>query len=142
MSDVIAVPSARTPHRPRVLVVDADKRVRAGLACLLDLSGVVEVVGEASHPGEAIGAVERTAPDVVVLDPRLPEIDGGAALVSIIRHRCPQARVLLLSWSSTPIDGALGVAADGYLPKSLAPQELVDRVAELAQAPADGGTGG
>lgn len=142
MADVMAAPHAPTTHRPRVLVVDADKRVRAGLACLLDLSGAVEVVGEAGHPGEAVGAVERTTPDVVVLDPRLPEIDGGAALVSVIRHRSPTTRILLLSWTGVPIDGALGVAADGYLPKSLAPQELVDRVAELAQAPAERGTGG
>jgi DNA-binding NarL/FixJ family response regulator len=71
----------------------------------------------------------------VVVDPRLPDVDGGVALISVLRERVPDARVLLLAWSPSTDTDALASGADGLLPKSLAPTELIDRVVELAEAP-------
>lgn len=123
------------PRSHRVVVVDADHRVRASLACLLGLCDRLGVVGQASHVGEALRVCEETDPDVVVVDPRLPDVDGGLALISVLRRRRPDTRVLVLAWTAAPEHGVLDLGADDLLPKSLAPQELVDRVVELAEAP-------
>jgi DNA-binding NarL/FixJ family response regulator len=116
-------------------VVDADHRVRASLAGLLGLGDQLEVIGQASHVGEALRTCEECDPDVVVLDPRLPDIDGGIALITVLRRRRPDIRVLVLAWAPSHEQPALIYGADALLPKSLAPQELVERVVELAETP-------
>lgn len=125
------VPAAR--HR--VVVVDADHRVRASLAGLLGLGDQLLVVGQASHVGEALQTCEATDPDVVVIDPRLPDVDGGLALITVLRRRRPDIRVLVLAWTASHEHQVLDSRADALLPKSLAPQELVERVVELAETP-------
>ena len=130
-----AQPRQADPRRHRVLVVDADHRVRTSLANLLGLGERLEVVGQASRPAEALRVAETLRPDVVVLDPRLPDVDGGVALVHVLRQRVPEARVLLLAWSPATDADVQASGADGVLPKSLAPTELIDRVVELAEAP-------
>jgi DNA-binding NarL/FixJ family response regulator len=129
-------PVAVDTHRPhRIVVVDADHRVRASLAGLLSLGDHLEVVGQASGLGDALKTCEASEPDVVVVDPRLPDVDGGLALISVLRRRTPDCRVLVLSWTESLDRELLAIGADALLPKSLAPQELVERVIELADAP-------
>jgi DNA-binding NarL/FixJ family response regulator len=124
-------------HRPhRIVVVDADHRVRASLAGLLSLGDHLEVVGQAGALADALQTCEDRDPDVVVVDPRLPDVDGGLALISVLRRRTPDCRVLVLSWADSIDHELLAIGADALLPKSLAPQELVERVIELADAPA------
>lgn len=136
MTDPVALPlPEEAPPSHRVVVIDADHRVRDSLACLLGLGDRLEVVGQASHISEALRICEETDPDVVVVDPRLPDVDGGLALISVLRRRRPDTRVLVLAWTAAPEHGVLALGADDLLPKSLAPQELVDRVVELAEAP-------
>jgi DNA-binding NarL/FixJ family response regulator len=129
-------PIAPERHRPhRIVVVDADHRVRASLAGLLSLGDHLEVVGQAGGLGDALATCEDAVPDVVVVDPRLPDVDGGLALISVLRRRAPGCRVLVLSWTESLDHELLATGADALLPKSLAPQELVERVIELADAP-------
>jgi DNA-binding NarL/FixJ family response regulator len=124
------------PHRRhRVVVVDADHRVRASLAGLLGLGDHLEVVGQAGHLVEALRSCEEAEPDVVVIDPRLPDVNGGLALISVLRRRSPDCRVLVLSWAESLDSELTAMGADACLPKSLAPQELVERVVALAGAP-------
>lgn len=122
-------------RRHRVVVVDADHRVRESLACLLGLGECLEVVGQAGQVGDALRVCEETRPDVVVVDPRLPEVDAGVGLISMLRRRRPDIRVLVLAWGIAQEHLVLASGADALLPKSLAPAELVERVAELAETP-------
>jgi DNA-binding NarL/FixJ family response regulator len=129
-------PVALESHRPhRIVVVDADHRVRASLAGLLSLGDHLEVVGQASGLADALRVCEDGEPDVIVVDPRLPDVDGGLALIAVLRRRTPDCRVLVLSWAESVDHELLETGADALLPKSLAPQELVERVIELADAP-------
>jgi two-component system response regulator DesR len=132
---LVIAPQAAGSRRYRVLVVDADHRVRTSLANLLGLGDRLEVVGQAGQAGEALQCCEALDPDVIVVDPRLPDVDGGSALISVLRQRSPDCRVLILAWSALDGPAVLASGADGLLPKSLAPTELIDRVVQLAEAP-------
>ena len=126
---------AMPAHRHRVVVVDADHRVRASLAGLLDLGEHLEVVGQAGDVGAALAICQTTRPEVVVVDPRLPDVDGGLALITVLRRRVPGIRVLVIGWAGSLEHRLLSSEADALVPKSLAPQELVERIIELADAP-------
>ncbi|HEU4673869.1 MAG TPA: response regulator transcription factor [Candidatus Limnocylindrales bacterium] len=125
---------SRAIRRLRVVVVDGDRRVRDSLAELLGLGDELEVVGRAAHGGDALELCAEAAPDVVVIDPRLPDPDSGRALIEELRRRFPATAVLVLSWpgdgdgEDRPIDGLV----DGFVPKSDPPSELVSRIVELA----------
>jgi DNA-binding NarL/FixJ family response regulator len=136
---VVITPPAAEPRRYRVLVIDADHRVRASLANLLEMGDRLVVVGQASHGSEALRRCAELDPDVIVVDPRLPDVDGGSALVSVLRRQVPDCRVLILAWSALDGPDVLASGADGLLSKSLAPTELIDRVVQLAEAPTRAG---
>ena len=125
--------SAATPEPLRVLLVDPDERVRESLAGLLCIGQRCLVVGSAGTAVEAIAMAADLVPDIVVLDPRLPDKDG-ASLIAHVREVAPGARVLVLNWSET---ADLTSGADGYVRKTFRPQELIDAVvATVARAPA------
>src|SRR4051812_37917247 len=108
----------------RVLLVDPDDRVRESLARLLCIGQRCVVIGTAGTADGAVMLAADTAPDVVVLDPRLPGTDGSA-FVAQLRIAAPNARVLVLSWSDSA-DQAIG--ADAYVRKTFRPHELIDAV--------------
>ena len=120
----------------RVLVVDADDRVRESLAGLLAIGGKVIVVGTAGQPGPALTLALETHPDVVILDPRLPEVDDGIAFMGGLRAIVPGVRILAMSWSETLEDAALRGAADGFVRKTFRPSELIAAIVMAAHAPA------
>jgi DNA-binding NarL/FixJ family response regulator len=127
--------SAPAARRLRVLIVDADHRVRDSLSGLLGLGEELEVVGRAGHPAAALELCADLAPDVVVVEPRLPDVAGGLALVAEVRARFPGTTVLVLSWPGAVTERtALTVGADGLLSKSAGPNELVDAIVSLAGA--------
>ena len=110
----------------RVLVVDDHAVLRAGLRLLLDTEDDLEYVGEASTAEEAVRGLERTRPDVVLLDLQMPGI-GGLEGVRRITDRRPGVRVLVLSMHDEADDvrRAFAAGADGYLVKTAADEELV-----------------
>jgi DNA-binding NarL/FixJ family response regulator len=108
----------------RVLLVDPDDRVRESLAGLLCIGRRCVVIGTAGTAEGAVAIAADTAPDVVVLDPRLPGTDGSG-LVAQLRIAAPNARVLVLSWSDSA-DQAIG--ADAYVRKTFRSHELIDAV--------------
>ena len=129
--------------------MDADHRVRDSLAGLIALADGVEVVGAASEAAEAIAAVRRTHPDIVVIDPRLPELEAGLALVPAIHRVQPAAIVLVMGWSPSLEPAALAVGAAGFICKTDDPVGVVEAVLEAARAARDvrtkrapGGSGG
>jgi len=120
----------------RVLVVDADERVRESLAALLGIGRDVLVVGSAGQPGSALDLVETAAPDVVIVDPRLPEVDGGLAFITRLRSTAPGVRVLVMSWTEGLEHSALADRADGFIRKTFRPSELVAAIVATAGRPA------
>ncbi|MFE9189344.1 response regulator [Micromonospora sp. NPDC007208] len=117
----------------RVLVVDDQTLVRAGVGLLLRTAGEFEVVGEAGDGLEAVRLAERLRPDVVLMDLRMPRMDGIEATRRIL-DRQPAARVLVLTTfaDDANVYGALGAGAIGYLVKDGEPEELIDAVRRAA----------
>jgi two-component system, NarL family, response regulator LiaR len=110
----------------RVVIADDHAVVRQGLRTLLDLQDEIEVVAEAADGEAALDAVERLAPDVVLLDVVMPRLDGIAA-IRAIRERSPATRVLVLTsfGDDDKVFPAVRAGAAGYLLKDVQPQELV-----------------
>ena len=110
----------------RVLLADDHAVVRQGLRTFLDLQDEIEVVGEAGDGAEAVAAVERLEPDIVLMDLVMPEVDGIDA-IRRIREQRPQTRVLALTSfvDDDKVFPALRAGAAGYLLKDVQPAELV-----------------
>ncbi|HEX2221872.1 MAG TPA: response regulator transcription factor [Candidatus Limnocylindria bacterium] len=118
-----SVPGSQ-PRRPRVLIADADRRVRQSLSELLRVEGHLDVVGAAGSVREALELIERSAPNVLIVDPRLPDLDAGLALLRAVQGAWPSLRIVTMGWSDPREEPAmLGVSA--YLPKDADPEELV-----------------
>jgi DNA-binding NarL/FixJ family response regulator len=120
-------PDPATPHADplRVLVVDADDRVRESLTGLLAIGGRVAVVGGAGQPGDALDLALATHPDVVIVDPRLPDVDAGTAFIGRLREVVPETRILAMSWSDRLENGGIDCGADGFVRKTFRPAELI-----------------
>jgi NarL family two-component system response regulator LiaR len=112
-----------------VLVVDDHAVVREGLRAFLDLQDGIEVAGEAGDGEEALVAVERLQPNVVLMDLVMPKLDGLAAMRAI-RDRSPDTRVIVLTsfLDDDRLMPALRAGAAGYLLKNAQPQELTRAV--------------
>ena len=117
----------------RVLVVDDDDLMRAGLAELLSNDPTIEIVGQASTGRQAIARVPSLAPDVVLMDVRMPDVDGIAATRELARV-APAARVLILTTFEQDdyVFGALRAGASGFLVKRTRPEELIAAVHTIA----------
>jgi two-component system nitrate/nitrite response regulator NarL len=122
--------ATRQPPPLRVLVVDPDDCIRETLAGLLCIDGQCAVVGTAGGADEAIAVAAAMRPDVVVLDPRIPAMEGGRAIIDCLREAVPGVRVLVLNWSDA-LSGA--GEADGYIKKTFRPHELIDAVVAAAR---------
>lgn len=116
----------------RLVIVDDHPVVRDGLRGIFD-AGDFEVVGEAADGPEALAVALRTAPDVVLLDLRMPGM-SGAEVIRLLRERCPGTRVLVLTTFGDDADvvPAIEQGATGYLLKDTPRAEL--RQAVLAAA--------
>jgi DNA-binding NarL/FixJ family response regulator len=119
----------------RVLLADDQALVRAGLRALLDAEPDIEVVGEASDGDEAARLAAQTAPDVVLMDIRMPGVDGIAATRTIAGDtRLQKVRVIILTTFDLDeyvFDG-LRSGASGFLVKDTEPVELVRAVRTVA----------
>jgi DNA-binding NarL/FixJ family response regulator len=118
----------------RVLVVDDQRLVREGIASLLDIQPGISVVGMAATGKEAIERTLTLAPDVVLMDVRMPEMDGVDA-VAVLRRQVPDCRVVMLTTFDDEeyVVQALRAGAAGYLLKDLPAAELAEAV-RLAHA--------
>jgi len=117
-----------------VLVVDDQRLVREGIASLLGIQPGISVVGVAANGKEAVERVLALAPDVVLMDVRMPEMDGVDA-VAVLRRRAPDCRVVMLTTFDDEeyVVQALRAGAAGYLLKDLPAAELAEAV-RLAHA--------
>ena len=113
----------------RVLIVDDHALFRRGLLMVLEGEGDIEVVGEASDGDEAIARAEQMAPDVVLMDVRMPRSSGIEA-AGIIKNALPSTKILMLTISDEEGDlyEAIKAGASGYLLKEISIEEVAEAV--------------
>jgi DNA-binding NarL/FixJ family response regulator len=132
MSDHVLGPAAAAASPAagglRLLVVDADDRTRASLVGILGIRHRFTVIGSTGQVSEAIALVRDQRPDVVIIDPRLPEVSGGVALIRRIRASCPSVHVLAVGWSPDLENATLTAGAHCFMRKTLKPGDLDDAV--------------
>lgn len=117
----------------RVLLVDDDPLVRAGLTLLLGGAPDVRLVGEAADGDEVPAAVARTRPDVVLMDLRMPRVDGLAATERLLATEDPPAVVVLTTFDADEhVLRALHAGASGFLLKDTPPDEIVRAIRVVA----------
>ena len=132
-------PAAASPHHSpspiRVLLADDEGLVRSGFKVLLDLEDDITVVGEATTGAEAVERARATRPDVIVMDIRMPQLDGIEATREIAKTTgLQQVRILILTTYDTDayIFEALQAGASGFLLKDAGPAELLHAVRVVA----------
>jgi DNA-binding NarL/FixJ family response regulator len=116
-------------RRARLVIADDHQIARAGLRSMLSGEADLEVVGEAASGREALALCRRLQPDLVVLDVRMPELDGLGA-TRAIRVSCPASLVILVSMYENPdyLIEALRAGASGYVLKDATQAELIGAV--------------
>jgi DNA-binding NarL/FixJ family response regulator len=124
----------------RILLVDDQALVRAGFRMILDAEPEMEVVGEASDGREAIEQAGRLHPDVVLMDIRMPELDGLEATRRILGEASEEEAPKVLMLTTFDLDeyvyDALRAGASGFLLKDTPPEQLVSAIHVIAQGDA------
>ena len=117
----------------RVLLVDDQTLIRQGIRLLLEIETGIQVVGQAADGQQALEQVEALHPDVVLMDVRMPEMDGVAATREITK-RFPEVKVIILTTfedDETVFEG-LKAGARGYLLKDISSEEMAEAVRKVA----------
>jgi RNA polymerase sigma factor (sigma-70 family) len=117
----------------RVLLVDDDDLMRAGLRAVLSSDDGIEVVGDVGEGRRALAAVRELRPDVVLMDIRMPDLDGIAATREVLSAQ-PDVKVVMLTTFEDEeyIFGALAAGAAGFLLKRTRPEDLIAAIGIVA----------
>ncbi len=117
----------------RVVLVDDDPLVRAGLNLMLGGAPRLEVVGEAGDGAEALEVIDRVRPDVVLMDIRMPRVDGLAATQRLAERPDPPKVIVLTTFDADEyVVRALAGGATGFLLKDTSPPAIVDAIHRVA----------
>jgi DNA-binding NarL/FixJ family response regulator/class 3 adenylate cyclase len=119
-----------TPGRIGVLVVDDQALVRAGFRMILEAEKDIDVLGEAADGAEAVDAARRMKPDVILMDVRMPNVDGLEATRLLLGAQSEGPRILILTTFDLDeyVYEALRAGASGFLLKDTPPEQLVDAI--------------
>ncbi len=130
--------SAESDGVVRVLIVDDQSMIRAGFAALLDAQEGIDVVGTAEDGAGITEVVRRTRPDVVLMDIRMPQVNGLEATRAVLSMPGRPPRILMLTTFDADeyVFSALRAGASGFLLKDAAPEELVHAVRVVASGEA------
>jgi DNA-binding NarL/FixJ family response regulator/class 3 adenylate cyclase len=122
----------------RVLIVDDQALVRAGFRMILDADDSIEVAGEAADGREAVSEARRLRPNVVLMDVRMPEMDGIEATRVLLSEEGMDARVVMLTTFDMDeyVYEALRAGASGFLLKDVPPEQLVEGIRAVASGDA------
>jgi DNA-binding NarL/FixJ family response regulator len=120
-------------HRVRVLIADDDDLMRAGLRAVFSSDETIDVVGEADDGRVAITRARELRPDVVLMDVRMPDLDGIAATRDVLAVS-PELKVIILTTFEQDdyIFGALRAGASGFLLKRTRPEDLIAAIHTVA----------
>jgi DNA-binding NarL/FixJ family response regulator len=117
----------------RVVIVDDDALVRAGLAMILRGDPSIDIVGEAADGQAGIDLVARVSPDVVLMDIRMPRLDGLEATARLMQQETPPKVIVLTTFDADDyVVKALRDGASGFLLKDTPPAEIVEAVHKVA----------
>lgn len=121
------------PRPVRILLADDQPMLRTGFRTVLAGAADLDVVGEAGDGAEAVDLARRLLPDVVLMDVRLPRLDGVSATRAIVQARLPVRVLILASYDLDEyVVGALRAGASGYLAKDVPAAELVAAIRTVA----------
>jgi DNA-binding NarL/FixJ family response regulator/class 3 adenylate cyclase len=122
----------------RVMIVDDQALVRAGFRMILEAEADMEVVGEAADGGEAVTEWQRLQPDVVLMDVRMPEMDGIEATRRLLAGEGAETKVVMLTTFDMDeyVYDALRAGASGFLLKDVPPEQLVEGIRAVASGDA------
>jgi two-component system nitrate/nitrite response regulator NarL len=123
-------PLRRDRSEPRTVIIDADRRVQQSLAEVLNLTGRIRVVGAAGDVRQGLELVEREHPDVVIVDPHLPDLAAGEAFLSGVRLAWPATQVVVTGWGDRSEHPAVAARAAGFVSKSGSPEDFVAAVVD------------
>ncbi|MBI2071261.1 MAG: response regulator transcription factor [Elusimicrobia bacterium] len=128
------MPEPKSDKKIRVLICDDQTLFREGLRDVLDGEKGIEIIGEAANGHEAVAMAKKLQPDVVLMDIRLPELDGISA-TRVVRKDCPKTNVVILSSyeDEAHVLEAIQAGANGYLSKMLPARELVNAIKTFSQ---------
>lgn len=122
--------TADAPPRPalrRVLICDDDRRARHALRAMLDLSPELEISGEAADGDEILRIARACHPDVILMDVRMPRMDGFTA-TRLIKAECPATRVIILTMYADEQARAENSGVDGFLLKGCAADQILEAI--------------
>jgi DNA-binding NarL/FixJ family response regulator len=131
-------PEREATDTVRVLIADDQALVRAGFRMILEAEQDIEVVGEATDGGVALDEVRRVAPDVVLMDVRMPDLDGIEATRQLMSDPSVSAKVVMLTTFDMDeyVYEVLQAGASGFLLKDVPPEQLVDGIRAVASGDA------
>jgi len=120
-------------QKTKVLIVDDSVVVRDGLCSIIKTQSDIEIVGDARNGTEAIAQAEKLSPSVIVMDARMPEMDGMEATRHIKKH-LPDTKVLLLSAYDSYVKEALAAGVSYYLTKDCRRDDLLNAIRRLGRS--------
>jgi DNA-binding NarL/FixJ family response regulator len=116
----------------RIVLVDDHQVVREGLRRMLELEPDMEIVGEAAESKELLTQVELLSPEIILMDIKLPEVDG-IELTRQVKQKQPSCNVIMLTLYDEYLTQAIGAGATGYLLKDIKREELVKAIRTVHQ---------
>lgn len=129
---MVAMVNASEPVR--LVLIDDDPLVRAGLKMLLGADPSLRIVGEGADGDEAVGLVETHRPDLVLMDIRMPRLDGLSATERLLaRPGAPRIIILTTFDSDDMVLRALAAGAAGFLLKDTAPEAMIEAIHRVAE---------
>jgi DNA-binding NarL/FixJ family response regulator len=128
-----AVTSAAEAQRIRVVIVDDDALVRSGLVLILGGVADIEVVGQAVDGRDGVASVRDNQPDIVLMDIRMPRMNGLEATEQIQSWDSPPKVIVLTTFDADDyVTRALGAGASGFLLKDTAPADIIEAIRRVA----------
>ncbi len=118
-------------HKIRLVIADDQPRARQSIRALLETSEQIEQVGEAANGREAIDLVGQLQPDLVLMDARMPELDGIEATREL-KTRWPQLHVIVHSLYPDYLFEALAAGADKFISKGESPEALLSAILQVS----------
>src|SRR2546428_1226796 len=136
--DELATPGEGGGEGVRVMIVDDQALVRAGFRMILEAESDIEVVGEAADGNEAVAECQQSKPDVVLMDVRMPEMDGIEATRRLLAQDEAETKVVMLTTFDMDeyVYDALRAGASGFLLKDVPPEQLVEGIRAVASGDA------